>query len=380
LFSTIFSCFAGDIVIGFHLKGYAWFFPLMIALFRLLKYTSRNSLPYWIWAPWIAVVGIYLSLSDHPNSLQRSVMLLCPILIGMAVSTIPITEVLLAKFLWACRYMVIALFGMVIINTGMAISGQLPEITGLAAESMTAVLLANIFAAEYAWRHRGALIFWLGAAMLPVIALTRTAMLGALLSLPAPLAPLKIRKRIVLIACLILAGWALFYSERVQRKMFYSGHGELNEISLDNPDFRTTGRISMWNMLQPEIQKALYFGHGANAQEDFLLSHYGIRTQPHNDWLRLLFDYGYLGAGVFAICLIMQVLHAYRMAQRAAGLTKMLFQVGAICFIPFVLLMITDNVILYASFFNNLHFTIIGLAYASRATVQPARNPAYAIR
>lgn len=137
------------------------------------------------------------------------------------------------------------------------------------------------------------------------------------------------------------------------------------EVGPDNPDLATSGRKALWEKLETEIDNAPYFGHGANASEPFVSMLTGGLTHPHNDWLRLLYDYGYFGAMVFAFCLIAQVLHILKRAKNAKGEARILLYAGASTFISFVLFMFSDNIILYAAFFGNLQFTILGLAYAA---------------
>jgi O-antigen ligase len=172
-------------------------------------------------------------------------------------------------------------------------------------------------------------------------------------------------KRATILCVMACLGLAVFYSQRVQQKMFFSGHGTLADIRRDNEDFRTTGRSTMWDKMIPEIEEMPLLGHGANASEPFVSRLTGGLTHPHNDWLRLLFDYGYVGAAVFAFCLLMQTAHAYVNAKRTVGEVSIFFYAGASSFLSFFLFMFTDNIILYAAFFGNLQFTILGLAYAA---------------
>jgi O-antigen ligase len=162
---------------------------------------------------------------------------------------------------------------------------------------------------------------------------------------------------------------SLFYTERVQRKMFYSGAGTLQDIGMSNPNFFSTGRSRLWDLITEEIKIKPLLGHGPNASEEFVLSNtWGMLTHPHNDWLRLLYDYGFLGVSVFVFCLVAQVIQMLRMAKRFAGASRTLAYAGASSFLPFVIFMFTDNIILYAAFFGNLQFTIIGLIYAAQKT------------
>jgi len=107
-------------------------------------------------------------------------------------------------------------------------------------------------------------------------------------------------------------------------------------------------------------------GHGANASEELILKlSEGQLTHPHNDWLRFLYDYGIVGAALFLLTVINQVRHLLKKAWNTEGELRTFFFAAASSFLPFVLMMFTDNIVLYAAFYGNLQFTIIGLAYAA---------------
>jgi O-antigen ligase len=294
--------------------------------------------------------------------------MICPILVATAVSQLKVDRSVMVQAYRQLQMGALALVVIFLIKSGVGLTGILPETTGLAAEVMTGSVLAVVFAAAYALGVPGALRYWSMMVALPVIGVTRTVAVATGLSLPATLAPLKPARRVVVI--LLVAGFAflVFQTERFQKKMFYSGKGQIQDLALDNKDLRTTGRLWMWQLLDAEIQRKPWFGHGANAQEDFILKVIAVRGQPHNDWKRLFFDYGYFGAGIFGMTVLTQTLHAWRRGARGTDLplvTRVLFFAGASSFLVFAIIMLTDNIILYSSFFGNLHFTLLGLAYAS---------------
>jgi O-antigen ligase len=368
LSTAISGSFGGINLLGFTLKGYAWFVQLIVCSVFLLNGFKKVSFPWYIWFPWVCVVIIYLASSGYQNALQRSLIMLCPILVGMAVSIYPIREKEIVFFNMLCRYLSIALCVIVVFKTGIYLTGRLPEVTGLAAEVMIGALLASLFAANYVCETKNALWYWFALLAIPIIAVTRTAIVSTGLTLPLTLVPMKFTKRIIIFAIVCVIGIGIFYTERFQKKMFYSGRGTIRDLSLSNPDFRTLGRAKLWEKMEEEINAKPWFGHGANAQEEFILDYAGFLGQPHNDWLRLLFDYGYLGASAFAFCILLQAFHAWKRARNTVGGTRILFYAGSSAFLPFLLLMFTDNIILYVSFFGNLHFAVLGLAYASLKT------------
>lgn len=362
--STLIASVGGQFL-NYRVAGLGWFVPLILSILILLKNPSGIRFPIFVWLPWVLVVIIYLIFSETPNAFQRSIMLLCPVIIGAAVSKQEIGEPALQSFNNLYRSLAVIFYVVIIFKAGIIFTGVLPERTGLAAEAMTSALLCSLFASSYVLGRKRDLVWWAAFAAIPFIALTRTGIVAAALTLPATFAPMKIFKRIFWVALIVLLAVPVFYSERVQHKMFYSGSGTFAEVHPDNPDFATSGRTLLWEKMEDEIAKKPFFGHGANASEPFVAMFTGGVTHPHNDWLRLLYDYGYLGVIVFAFCLIVQVLHLLKKAKSATGETQILFYVAASTFISFVLFMFSDNILLYAAFFGNLQFTILGLAYAA---------------
>jgi O-antigen ligase len=354
------------LILGRNISGWAWVVPLIGSIFVISRRPSRISFPVLVWTPWICVVVFYFIDSGFSYP-QRNIMLLSPIIVGMAVSAGRISESQLKEFLVIIKCFLYLLFLTVVIRTGMLFTGVLPATTGLAPQSMTAALLCSIFAVEYSINRESNLVRWILGAAIPVIALTRTAIIAAGMTIPFTFASLKIKRRLIFLTIVAALSVTLFYTERVQRKMFYSGAGTLQDVRFSNPDFFTTGRTRLWDLMIEEIKAKPLWGHGANASEEFVFSvTWRSLTHPHNDWLRLLYDYGFIGTSVFAFCLIAQVIHLLKGAKNTFGVSRILLYAGASSFLPFVLLMSTDNIILYAAFFGNLQFTIIGLVCAAQ--------------
>jgi len=362
------SGFGGVDIFGFSLKGYAWIMQFVLCLLLLFHKPKRISFPWHLWSPWVCLVLVYLVLSPYENALQRSTMIVCPIIVGAAVSRYSIREAELQQFSKLCEYIALTFYVIIAFKSGILLLGVLPEITGLAAETMTGALLATLFAVRYAYEKRRALFYWAGLSLIPIIALTRTAIAATGLTLPATFAPLNFRKRIIIFIIVAAIGIGIFYTERFQKKMFYSGEGTLADVSLSNPDLGTAGRVWLWELMEQEVTLRPWFGHGANSSEEIVIAITDVLKHPHNDWLRLRYDYGYIGTFIFGLCLLIQVFHALKQAGNVGGENKIFFYIGASSFLPFVLFMFTDNIILYVSFFGNFQFTILGLAYAAQKT------------
>jgi O-antigen ligase len=369
LITTLISSIGGKFL-NYHVASMGWLIPLMVSIPVILINRGKIQLPIQIWLPWIFLLLVYLVFAEAPHAFQRTVMMICPLIVGMAVSKARIEEQELQRFSELLRYIGIGFYIVILFKAGIVFTGMLPAATGLAAESMTGTLLCSIFITNYALGRKRDLGWWAAFAAIPYIALTRTAMVAAGLSLPMTFAPMKIIKRIFFVLLILITAIPLFYSERVQHKMFYSGKGTIAEVYPDNPDFTTSGRTVIWEAMERGIDEKPYFGHGANASETFLSSLFAGLTHPHNDWLRLEYDYGYFGTAIFALSLFWQLLHILRRAKNSTGETKILFYAGASTILSFVLFMFSDNIILYAAFFGNLQFTLFGFAYAAYAVGQ----------
>jgi O-Antigen ligase len=361
--------------VGIQLSYLGWMVPLLVCGFVALRHLGRVSFPLWLWLPWVLWVLAYLPFANAENALQRGVMLLTPLAVAAGFSTLRVDAPLIGKFrawLNGFFWIFIAVAG---VATGLLVAGQVYGVTGFATGAVTASLLAAWYAARYASGDMRALGYWAVLAAVPVLANTRTGMLAVALTLPLTLAPLSIKKRLIFVAVLALAGLLVFQSERIQRKMFYSGQGTVSQAvtgvvdlaSGKEPtsyDFATTGRRTMTDVLVSGLEEAYWFGHGANTTEAISFATQGV-THPHNDWLRLRYEYGLLGMLLFALTVLAQMGHALWRLRRMPAVTAIFLRVGLGAFIPMALFMFSDNVILYAAWFGNLHFALLGLGYAA---------------
>jgi O-antigen ligase len=366
LIFTLISTIGGQIL-EYRIAGLGWLIPFMLSMLVILQNPGKIQFSMKIWMPWIFIVLIYIVLSQSLDALQRSIMLICPYIVGAAVSKAKIEEQDIEKISELLRYIGIGLYIVILFKAGVVVTGMLPARTALAAEAMTGTLFCSLFVTNYVFGKKKQLGWWAAFAAIPYIALTRTGMVAAGLSLPLTMAPMKMIKRVFFFSIIVAIAIPIFYSERVQQKMFFSGHGTISEVHPDNPDFATHGRTVIWEAMQKGIDRNPYFGHGANASAAYLNGIFPGITHPHNDWLRLLFEYGYVGTGIFALSLLIQLLHILKRAKNSEGELKILFYTGASTILSFVLFMFSDNIILYAAFFGNLQFTIIGIAYAAYA-------------
>lgn len=365
LITTYLACTYTGIEFFFYtISGFAWIVTLAFAFMTWVANINRVTYPLKIWLPWLLTLFFYSYLSEYAN-LQRSIMLVCPLIVGIAASTARINDNQLEAVFLGLKIFTVVLIATIAFLTGLLLTGVLPKRTALAPQSITALFLCSIFVAGYSFGFVKDILWYGLASFIPIIALTRGPIVVAGLSLPLSFSPQKLQIRLVMLVLVSLGGLALFYSERMQEKMFVEGKGSVEDLT-KYENVATHGRRYMAEMLTSEISKQPMWGHGANASEDFVYKlTAGQLTHPHNDWLRLLYDYGIFGTVVFTLTIMAQVLNLLRKGRSATGNRKIFFYGSASSFLSMLLIMFTDNVLLYAAFFGNLQFIIIGLAYAA---------------
>jgi len=367
--------------LGFSISYLGWVVPLLVCGFVGLVRYHRISFPLLLWLPWTIWVVLYLLYANADNALQRTVMLLTPLVVGAGFSTLRVDVRLIEKFSSWLNHFFWVFLVVAGVTTGLLVNGQLYDITGFAAGSITASLLAAWFAARYAGGDIRALAYWMVMVLVPVLANTRTGMVAVALTIPLTLAPLSVKKRLIVVAVLMGVGLLVFQSERIQSKMFFSGHGTVSDAVIGVVDlfsgekaalgdFVTSGRKAMYDALIAGLDQAYWFGHGANTTEAISLAITGV-THPHNDWLRVRYEYGILGLLIFALTLLAQMRHALRRARRLGSSSAAIFlYVGAGAFVPMAIFMSSDNVMLYAAWFGNLHFAMLGFGYAAQRSAR----------
>jgi O-antigen ligase len=213
---------------------------------------------------------------------------------------------------------------------------------------------------------------------MPLICVNRGPILGGLALCLLVVAPLPLARRAAIAAAALLVALVAFYTPKVQYKMFYSGQGTLADLRIDNPDFNSSGRQAMWDFLEQGLAERPWLGQGANAGAVALLSGGSSTYAIHNDWLRVRYDYGWVGSILFAVTMASQVLLAYRRGRRAPPEARVLLYTGASCFIPFAVVMYTDNIMIYCQYFTAPHFLLLGYGYAAAKwrAQQPRTAPA----
>lgn len=348
-------------LLGYGLTGWAWTMGGVVAA-AILALRSDRVRGRWIWwAPWLGVLVIgWVRSVGHPAAAQTVLQTACPIVVGMAASTFRATSADLAWLMGWLRWMPGILWALAASRFPDLLQGRLLQHGWLTPEMCGVALWASFYVGVASAGDRRFLWHFASLVVLPVVFFVRGPTAAALLSLPLTPAPIGLGRRLVVVALAGAAAVAVLSSERFQARMFHSGRGTLADLRLDNPDLSTTGRTAMWAVLIQRAEEAPLLGHGVNASRTELAQAGFGHTHPHNDWLKLWHDVGVLGVLAFVVGVAATVRALVRPTVDPRSTEQGLRWAAATGFVPLLLLMATDNVILYSQYMGNVHFALLG--------------------
>lgn len=111
----------------------------------------------------------------------------------------------------------------------------------------------------------------------------------------------------------------------------------------------TEGRLKMWKALSPNDSLQLWVGHGPGAAELRIKALVRDQDQPHNDYLRLLYDYGVVGLALFLSGYLSILIRTTRAARRSISIADAAAHTAAaLALVAVAAGMATDNVVIYA--------------------------------
>jgi O-Antigen ligase len=348
-------------ILGFNLSGFAWIIILIVSLVRILIHFNSITLPGWVWLPWILYISVQWLWEPSFLGLQSTLQYMVFPIVGMAASTYAYTDETMVKLRqWFGWYVIIVLASMFLALVNFAEFGKG---TG---SVMTLVVLGAILLSEY-WMYndRKMLVCFGLMALIPVLAITRmgVAMMFAIVILHFGNRNIASRILITAVSCCI--GVAVFYSQGFQRKMFYSGQGDLTSLTLNNGDINSSGRTRMWMLAEREMKENPWVGAGSRADLKLLIKYRYKLKELHNDFIAVRYNSGLIGLSCLLFGFILQFCLLYRQKDRIEdAYTAVLYYAALTIFIAWAGFMYSDNALKYSPFFGNLHFCLIGIIHS----------------
>jgi O-antigen ligase len=158
-----------------------------------------------------------------------------------------------------------------------------------------------------AWRAGDAKGFWIAAAITGaiVISVSRTAMVAAMLMFPLAALSRFDRKGLLQAVGMAAAGVAVMaaviFSSPAMYERFFGLDASMN---VGGVAINASGRTQMWALLYADGADARWFGKGVGSSSILIDRYFPALGHPHNDYLRVLYDYGVVGLACFVAFLI----------------------------------------------------------------------------
>lgn len=158
---------------------------------------------------------------------------------------------------------------------------------------------------------------------------------------------LRAKKGLKLLASLVMAfaagGFAywLFNFYEPFRERFLEGDGG---ATVGGVELNTSGRAVLWDITYKSSQEAPVFGHGPGSASALITPLFRNIGHPHNEYLRVLHDFGWVGLVLFGLGMVMLLT---RIAARIRRSQNPIHWSALLSLVAVLSAAITDNVIVY---------------------------------
>lgn len=157
--------------------------------------------------------------------------------------------------------------------------------------------------------------------------------------------PNRVRKifLLALVQTIFYSVFTLF--EPLRSRFTYGDNAELFGIKIN-----TSGRLNIWKVTINEWKNSPIFGNGPGSTEAMLQQYFPNISHPHNEYLRLLHDYGIVGLTLWLlICyFLMKNLITFRNFSHGINLNWQNFRLALFC--SFLFAIFFENYIVYIFF------------------------------
>jgi O-antigen ligase len=232
------------------------------------------------------------------------------------------------------------------------------------------------------WRYKvfpNAGLYAAGLVLLIAFSYSRTATVAALLLFPlaqiSPRDPRSWWRMGLWVGLIALIAYLSFtYIEPVRARFTEQG----DNATVGGIRVNTSGRDRIWQSVNDSASESPWVGKGPGSA-GIAVQKVNETIHPHNDYLRLLHDFGKLGLGIWALGyggLFVQALSNWFWAEKHDRITAHIHAAAVLAMVVVAFVMITDNVVVYLFAMAPLGILIgasVGIASARRKILRQAR-------
>ena len=370
-------------IAGFNYTGWLWLLYLAAGTLLLLADRTvgvrRKSIPfpYRLWLPWVGLVWLSLIWLEAPISvgLQDAIQITMPILSAVTASVFISTEGQVKLLMRSFFVSLVLLY----LTIALARSGDFEGVDwagALRPLGMTAAIIGGVFLAQPSRSGALRLAGWGVCLLVGIITQARIVTVSMIvLPLLNPVAK-GMFKRVVLAIAMVVLGVVVFNSAAFQSRFFYSGSGTMADVAQGELD--TSGRFEAWPYVWDEAWRNPILGSGVGSTHAFVSRVWNDISLVHCDYLRVFFELGLVGLGIFVLVFGWQTWALWRGTRTTSGWTRAAFGAALLGMIVFWINACTDNPLGYNLWFTDPLFALIGAAYGAAANRPPRGSAAHA--
>lgn len=204
-----------------------------------------------------------------------------------------------------------------------------------------------------AWRYCSRQYFWINLILAVFIMFTYARTASATMIILLVLARFDHKSKLRLIklgllgAIVAITFWLLINSYEPLRQRFFERDLSFQIASIS---INTTGRAKMWRASWDSFLESPLLGKGPGSSAEVTFLHVPPMRHPHNDYLRILHDYGLVGFGLWLIAFMGMLRRLWRLWRRAdvkASAEARYHFTALLAAVVLALVMITDNIVVY---------------------------------
>lgn len=364
-------------VLGFNLTGWAWMIMLLVTLLNLVR-TKSVEFPILFWLPWILYMTIYLVIDFSVLGLQLSLQYALPIFIGVVASGFSYEGENLNWLFRSLLRLCIIIYAMFLFGYFFK-GGYGPS---AASTSMFFSVIVSVLSGMFFTTRDKRFLFYVGLLLLAsILQTTRMGIAVTTVVFIIHFANRSFIGKILYGGIGVLTFILIFNSKPFQEKTFYGGQGSISDVTVnyyDNPDIRSSGRISWKKALEPGLKAAPVWGNGPRADNVYLTKITKMRGgEAHNDYLSVRFNYGYIGLFLLLFGFAVTFIELYRISMKYYKNfpIRLLSTSTLTLFFAFLMFMYTDNILKYTVYFPNYFFAMIGIVYSMKKDEYLVSNP-----
>ena len=349
-------------IFGYNLTGYLWLIILLYSIYTIFT-NKKIHFPILIWIPFVLYLSIYLIIDYSIIGLQAILQYFCPIIVGIAVSGLTYDENSLKKIIsYFKRFAFFLIFYLIVVSYFRF--GQAGIGTG--ATTILCTMVAVVILADFWITHKiTSLLLYALLVLIPFLSITRTGMAMILVILPINFFRINLPTRFILLFITLIIAITIFYSSSFQQKSFFSGSGQITDISLDNPNFYTGGRTTLYSLLDAGLEENPIWGNGPRS-ELILFQQQGLELkESHNDYKAIRYGYGWVGLITLFLGFIGSFIYLFKLKSKLRNKYQRIFLTTALTlFIPLLGFMSTDNILKYTIYYSTFHFAFMAICFA----------------